>query len=304
MNLIVLQLNIRSILSNISDLKKLITTLEAKKSKVILLCETFLNKSTEKLVKIPGYTLVCSNRKQNKGGGTAILLQSGITYRRRIDIAIFKEKQVESTIVEIVAKNGKKIIVSSMYRLPNTDATYFLNSVNSITSKALSEKKEIILGMDHNLDLLKSGTHKPTQIFLSDLIDKEIYPTITCPTCICQNSATLIDNVFVSKNLHKSFESAILIEDMSDHLPLLILLKQTKLTNNSPLEFETRKLNEANIVQIKEELYQIDWTKHLASKSCSENFDLFAQKVKEVMDSISPLIKVRISAKEDTVNLG
>ena len=46
--------------------------------------------------------------------------------------------------------------------------------MNSITSTSISEKKEIILGMDHNLDLLKSGPHKQTQLFLNDLLDKEI----------------------------------------------------------------------------------------------------------------------------------
>ena len=182
---------------------------------------------------------------------------------------------MESTIIEIVAKDGNKIFVSSMYRPPNTDATHFITSMNSVTSTSISEKKEIILGMDHNLDLLKSGSHKQTQLFLNDLLDKEIYPTIIRPTCICHNVATLIDNVFVSKNLHKFFESAILIEDISDHLPLLILLKQTKLICNKLIEFKTRKPNVKNINLIKYKLYQVDWTKHLSSNSCSEKFDFF-----------------------------
>ena len=265
LNLVILELNMRSILSHLSDLKQLLHVLESKNSRadIILLCETFLTKSTENLVKVPGYTLICSNRKHSKGGGTAILLQNGITFKRRTDIEIFREKDVESTIIEIVAKDGKKIVVCSMYRPPNTDPTHFITSMNSITSKLASEKKEIILGMDHNLDLLKSGSHKQTQLFLNDLLDKEIYPTITRPTRICHNAATLIDNVFVSKNLHKFFESAILIEDISDHLPLLILLKQTKLICNKPIEFKTRKLNAKNIKLIKYKLYQVDWTKHL-----------------------------------------
>ena len=282
-----------------SDLKQLLHVLESKTSRadIILLCETFLTKSTESLVKVPGYTLICSNRKHSKGGGTAILLQNGITFKRRTDIEIFREKEVESTIIGIVAKDGKKIVVCSMYRPPNTDPTHFITSMNSITSKSVSEKKEIILGMDHNLDLLKSGSHKQTQLFLNDLLDKEIYTTITHPTRICHNAATLIDNVFISKNLHKFFESAILIEDISDHLPLLILLKQTKLICNKPIEFETRKLNAKNIKLIIYILYQVDWTKHLSSNSCSENFDFFTAKVNEIMDSVSPLIKIRISAK-------
>ena len=119
-----------------------------------------------------------------------------------------------------------------MYRPPNTDPTDFRNAINMISSNSLKEKKEIILGMNHNLDLLKSGTHRQTQLFFNDLLEKNIYSTITRPTHICRKAATLIDNIFVSRNLHKYFESAIILKDISDHLPLLVLLKQTKLLDN------------------------------------------------------------------------
>ena len=55
-NLIVLQLNIRSLLSNQSMLKQLLRDLENRKSKVdlILLCETFLTSQSHRLVNFPG----------------------------------------------------------------------------------------------------------------------------------------------------------------------------------------------------------------------------------------------------------
>ena len=114
-----------------------------------------------------------------------------------------------------------------MYQPLNTDPIDFRKAINMILSNSLKEKKEIILGMDHYLDLLKSGIHRQTLLFLNDLLEKNIYPTITRPTCICQNAVTLIDNIFVSRNLHKYFELAIILDDISDHLTLLVLLKQT-----------------------------------------------------------------------------
>ena len=63
-------------------------------------------------------------------------------------------------------------------------------------------------------------------------------PTITCPTRIVQTSATLIDNIFVSSKLYQSFDSAIILSNISDHLPSLVLLKQTKLLNKDPLELQ------------------------------------------------------------------
>ena len=52
----------------------------------------------------------------------------------------------------------------------------------------------------------------------------------------------LIDNIFVSKRLHRYFEPAVLLSDISDHLPILTLLKQTKLLDKKPLEFKGRNL--------------------------------------------------------------
>ena len=88
-----------------------------------------------------------------------------------------------------------------MYQPPNNNPSEFISTTNTIVSKAINEKKEIILGMDHNKDLLKSGNHHSTRKFLEDLTDKNVMPTITHPTCIMHNTATLIDNIFVSKNL-------------------------------------------------------------------------------------------------------
>ena len=123
---------------------------------------------------------------------------------------------------------------------PNNSPTDFLSQFNDITSKiALENDKRSIHGMDHNLDLLKCSLNKPTQTLLEDLSDKNILPTITRPTRITHNSTMLIDNIFVSEKLHHFFESAVLLTDISDHLPILTLLKQTKLLDNKPLEFES-----------------------------------------------------------------
>ena len=107
-----------------------------------------------------------------------------------------------------------------MYQPPNTDAESFNKRLNTITSKfALTNDKEVIISMDHNLDLLKSSTHKHTQQSIEEMTDKNLLPTITRPTRITNSSATLIDIISVSKKLHRFYESAILLDDMSDHLP-------------------------------------------------------------------------------------
>ena len=81
-NLIVMQLNVRSLLSNQSTLNQLLRDLDNRKSKVdlILLCETFLMDQSHRLVRFPGYKFIsteCANRK----GGTGILVREEIMYK-------------------------------------------------------------------------------------------------------------------------------------------------------------------------------------------------------------------------------
>ena len=105
--------------------------------------------------------------------------------------------------------------------------------------------------MDHNLDLLKSDKHAPTCKFLDALLDANMLPTITRPTRIMQSSATLIDNIFISEQLQCNFDSAILTDNISDHLPCITLLRQTRISSKSPLEFKRRNLNAKKLTKSK-----------------------------------------------------
>ena len=76
-NFTVMQWNICSLMLNIKELKLLLNKLELRHSTVdiILLCETFLNKSTGKLINLPHYHLYANHGKDHKGGCTAILVR-------------------------------------------------------------------------------------------------------------------------------------------------------------------------------------------------------------------------------------
>ena len=110
-NFIVMQLNIHSLLSNITELKLLLTKLERHNLPVdvLLLCETFLTKKTERLIHIPHYKHYSNSRTIYKGGGTSILIRDGIIHKRQKDLEMMLEKEVKSTCVEMTAKCGKKL---------------------------------------------------------------------------------------------------------------------------------------------------------------------------------------------------
>ena len=151
--------------------------------------------------------------------------------------------------------------------------------------------------MEHNLDLLKSNLHKSIHAFLELMLQNGLYPSITRPSRITNTSATLIDNIFISEKFHHSFDSVVLISDISDHLPLLCLVKQTKILDKSPLEFQNRALTDDKLRAIKNKLYRVDWLRHLSSTGCNNNFKIYSNILNEVMDEVAPLKTVWISAK-------
>ena len=203
-NLLILQLNIRSLLAHQSDLNTLLTELSSRNSSidVVLLCETFLSRNTVGMVNIPGYNHICNYRQDHKGGGVSILIKHGIPFKCRTDIDEFVEGETESIFIEMTSKCGKSIIVGSIYRPPNTKIDQFQDRLVEIVRKAKHTKKstqpELILGMDHNIDLLKCKEHTQTQQFTNNMNELNLFPTITRPSRITHHSATLIDNILVS----------------------------------------------------------------------------------------------------------
>ena len=109
-NLIVWQLNIRSLLSNQDGIKQLLAQLKCRNSEVdiMILCETFLRDHTEHQVNIPRYNLISNHRQHSNGGGTALPVCEGIIHKCRRDLDIFDEKIIESVFIEAISKSGKK----------------------------------------------------------------------------------------------------------------------------------------------------------------------------------------------------
>ena len=129
------------------------------------------------------------------------------------------------------------------------------------------------------------------------MLANELLPTITRPMRITQQMASLIDNIFISEVLQRNFDSVLIINDMSDHLLAIALLKQTKFTDENLIEFQSRKLNEEKIAKINKKLPGVDWNRNLNSDDSSSNFNKFCKLLQHKMDKISPFVNIRISAK-------
>ena len=114
--------------------------------------------------------------------------------------------------------------------------------------------------------MLKCHIHKSTVNFLEINQKNNILPCITRPTHITKTTTTLIDNIFVLNTLHTNIESGIIITDVSDHLPSICLIKQTKHICKEPLKFKTRHMTDNKIKKIKNILFQTIWHNNILNE--------------------------------------
>ena len=303
-DLLIVQLNIRGAQSKISELLHLIDNNPCKRvPDVILLCETWQTPSSPS-INIPGYTTYSYNRPHRKGGGVAILIDSKIPCKARNDLC--NEKQLndnknphtEFCFIEIKTPS-KTIITGSMYRPPNVDAKEFLKDYEKLLNQVNTEKKELILGTDHNLDLLKSHCHRNTSAFLDMSLDNGVFPMITRPTRLTHTSATLIDNILVTESLSNRSESKILLENISDHLVCLLKIKDILIRNKTPVEVEYRDMSKQGLDRLKEELCKTDWIELMPdSDSLDSNMTKFSKLLQTTCDHFLPIKQKRIKASQ------
>ena len=172
-----------------------------------------------------------------------------------------------------------------MYHPPNSDIPVFLASYNSVVCTIKKEHpKGIIIGLDHNLDFLKSDKHCTTNDFIQNNLDFSLIPTITKPTRITKTSATLIDNIIVSQNLCGSFVSSILISDTSDHLPTACVLSSLDSTKKEPLVVKCRDTRLKIISTLKKQLSNHNWVEELANMSPSKNMEKIQNTLSTTID--------------------
>ena len=297
-DLVVMQLNIRGIGSKKSHLLDLIdNSIESKRLDVILLSETWLTPFSPSL-NIPGYTLHRQDRYHKKGGGVAILVSNKLRCTV-IDEINSNLPETECLAVSVSLRNGGSCVFCSMYRPPNSNTQTFLASYNSLLSVIKKKKPtNIIIGLDHNLDLLKSDTHQPTNDFIQNNLDFGLIPTATRPTRITQSTATLIDNIFVSQNLCGKYVSNILINDTSDHLPVMCTLSNLKTTKREPIKITSRDTRLKNMQALKRQLGNHDWSSDLEYQSVSEDMHRVYQTLTDKIDYCIPIKEHCINGKK------
>ena len=237
------------------------------------------------------------HRHGKRGGGVGFLISEELKYIVREDL-LLTEDHFENCTIEIISQK-RNMLIGSIYRPSNTNDKSFVENFSKYTTNLSDRKqcqnKDIILGLDHNLDLLKSDRHLVTQQFLEKLADLNMLPTIVKPTRITKTSATLIDNIIISKNQIGNFRSCIINSDMSDHMPCLCVVDNVLNTRREPKSVISRNLKPENVKTLENQIsnIQLDPTEMDVNKL----FESLHQQLTSIIDETCPEREITIPIK-------
>ena len=179
--------------------------------------------------------------------------------------------------IEIQFPKNSNIICGVIYRQHNSPEqfqTYFDNTLD----------KPIYVMGDFNIDVLKSDTCNFSHNFLLTLQSYSFVPIIDKPTRVYNNSATLIDNIFVNR-VEGKLSSGNIVSDISDHYSQFALFHSPR--EDSYLQkCKVQYYSHFSQVTFNNDLLQIDW---VARSSADKSFSCFYNKLNKLVDKHAPL---------------
>ena len=158
---------------------------------------------------------------------------------------------------------------------------------------------------DFNINLLTIDGDANSRSFLDTTVSSGLLPTVFFPTryCSARNTATLIDNIFLSFNPHTSFTSHIITSDVSDHYPVITMVptragRSTKSASNRV--FTYRSFSQKNIDYFTETLKSNDWSAVTHASSADMAANALTSRLKQLTERCFPLRTSRIKSVPKT----
>ena len=174
--------------------------------------------------------------------------------------------------------------LGSIYRPPNTNPKQFNEEYCMIITQLKQECQNVVIGLDHNMDFLKSGKHESTHDFINQNLERGMLPTVIHQTRITKTSATLIGNIIVSMNYVGRYTCNVLIDNISDHLPSILSLSGVTAYKKEPVLIKSRDLCKRNIDALKQSLDITNFESLIFDNDVNSSFNNIHTKLVEQND--------------------
>ena len=224
---------------------------------VIILTETWATKDTYTLCHIPGYKATHNFRKDRKGGGISIFVRETIGFCL-IDTASNSNEHIESLAISFQCDNTRQITnVLGIYRPPNGDINIFTETLSDILTQHNMNATETIITGDFNICLLNEHNSANTNNFINMMNGFFFRPIITRPTRFKNNTATVIDHIWV--NTVQDISSYIFYSDITDHCPVFCRINNSLRIKDELVKIKFRDMSSINKSKFNVMVSDTDW---------------------------------------------
>ncbi len=116
-------------------------------------------------------------------------------------------------------------------------------------------------------------------------------PLITRPSRVTTHSATLIDNIYTNV-LETGTVSGLLINDITDHLPVFATCDWKHTVRQTPKKIYKRIRNEERLIELEQEMMKQNWNKVFIEKEANRAYEAFLLIFKTLYDKHCPAIEI------------
>ena len=216
-------------------------------------------------------------RENKRGGGISIIIHESLRFTKNDEINQIKCTQIEKLAVNILDKNGKKILLLGCYRPPNSNLKKSFEELETIFKKAHLTNLPVVITGDMNINLHSTQDENATY---HNLLQKfQFIQIVKEPTRITKSKKSLLDHVLINSKM-EPIKAHTLCFSIADHLPILTLWN--KKSDKKASETEILKgINYKKLDNIFRD-FKID---NIEEMNCNEAFDKLHQNVTEKIEA-------------------
>ena len=287
-NLSVLHNNIRSLKLNFEDFQTHLLDELDHKFDIIGFTETKINSRDKNisLPELPDYHEFESVPTPLSFGGVGMFIHSSLNYKI---LEKTSNEAFQALWIELCFTQKKNVIVGVVYRQHNSPER-FLQYFDDTIEKFISSDKPLCILGDFNLDLLKFDTCRFCRDFLLSLQSYYLIPSIDKPTRVYNNSATLIDNIFIN-NPERVTVSGNLISDITDHFSQFCIFNSCKDKKQIPTKQKMRDYSRFSATCFNNELSAMNWNQIILNNenNIDKLFSSFYKTLNNVVNKHAPV---------------
>lgn len=262
---------------------------------VDVVCITEHNMKLEdvQFLNIPNYRLGSCFTRNNRNGGTCILIKDGFNYRIIDTVSEFSVANImECCAVELIDHN---FVVVCMYRVPKNGSgcieIFYKNLHDMLTKICYHTTKRIVICGDFNINTLERS--KLSLEFTTILQGFNLRIALNEPTR--PSSGTCIDNVIHNV---KGCEVEVIEFALSDHTSQFARCPVEKFVKLQQWYSFKRDYSFENMVKFRECLSNLKFSDSKTGTNCNEAFNAFYDTFKLFYQLCFPKVRVKNFAKE------